>query len=215
MAGGTGFYFRNLLYGLPATPPSDPLVRERILGLARQHGIASLYDRLLTVDPTTAERIGASDRYRIVRALEVFEQTGRPLSSFAVGSATRADIDVTSIIMVRDRAELRDRIGRRVSAMLAAGLRAEVERLVSSGYGREAPGMRAIGYREFFRVDGSLRPPGEDPAIEHEIVVSTRRYAKRQQTFFRQLPAVLELPADDISAVVARIDDVLGELDSV
>jgi tRNA dimethylallyltransferase len=107
---------------------------------------------------------------------------------------------------VRPRDELRHRIAERIDAMIDAGLRAEVDRLVASGYGPGDPGMRAIGYREFFDETGAIRPSSQDRTIAGEIVRDTRRYARRQATFFRQIPDVREIAADDVGAIASIVD---------
>jgi tRNA dimethylallyltransferase len=214
VSGGTGFYFKHLLLGLPEAPRCDPEIRARIQEEVERVGLAGIGERLRRVDPTSAERIAPNDGYRIMRALEVFDQTGRPLSSFAMSGPPRTDLAVTSVALGRERTELRERIGVRVAAMFDAGLRDEVERLAAAGYGSHAPGMRAIGYREFFREDGALRPRRDDASIAGEIGVSSRRYAKRQETFFRRLPDVVEVAARQVDAVIALVDEVLRELDS-
>ncbi|MFP4114413.1 MAG: tRNA (adenosine(37)-N6)-dimethylallyltransferase MiaA [Spirochaetota bacterium] len=214
VSGGTGYYFKHLFLGLPESPPSDPAVRAAVRERADREGLSALYAELGRVDPSTAARVGENDRYRITRALEVYEQTGRPLSSFAMVGEPRADLRVTSVCVTRDREELGVRIRRRVDEMFASGLRAEVERLVSAGYGPADPGLRAIGYREFFAEDGAVRPVGDDGAIAAEIARNTRRYAKRQETFFRQLPDVTEVRIRD-EAIAGIAERLLGRLDSV
>lgn len=215
VSGGTGYYFRHLLYGLPESPPSDPAVRALVRLRYEQLPDERLHEQLARVDPVSAARIEPGDRYRITRALEVHEQTGRPLSSFAMCGAERTDVRVTPCALVRDADELLRRIERRVDAMFARGLRAEVERLAAAGYGPAAPGMRAIGYREFFAPDGTLRPAADDPDIAGQIVAATRRYAKRQRTFFRSLPRLVEYHAGDRAALGALVERLLGALDSV
>ncbi len=214
VAGGTGFYFKHLLLGLPEAPRCDPEIRERVQEEAERAGLSGIAERLRRVDPESADRIAGTDRYRIMRALEVFDQTGRPLSSFAMSGPPRSDLAVTSVALARERSELHERIAARVSEMFGAGLRDEVERLAEAGYGAAAPGMRAIGYREFFGRDGALRPREDDGSIAREIVVSSRRYAKRQETFFRRLPDPVEVPARQIETVTALVDQALRELDS-
>ena len=218
VAGGTGFYFRHLLFGLPETPPSDEQIRERVRRKGLRLGLEAMHAELVRIDPASAQRINPRDRYRIHRALEVYEQTGRPLSSFETEGAPRRDVEVTLHALRRDRAELRERIARRVESMFAAGLRDEVERLVRDGYGPGDRGMRAIGYREFFDASGALRPATDDPRIAHEIIVASRRYAKRQETFFRGLPGVTDIAADGPAAVERIVDRLCArpsaELDS-
>lgn len=214
VSGGTGYYFKHLLFGLPETPPSDPAVRERVRERSRRLGLERLYEELRRVDPVTAGRVDPNDGYRVTRALEVYEQTARPLSSFAMTGTPRNDVEVTSVSLQRERDELRARIAERVGGMFAAGLRGEVERLLASGYGPGDPGLRAIGYREFFDAEGEFRPATDDDEIAGEIAKNTRRYAKRQQLFFRQLPDVLRVPADETGRVVGLVDRLCAELDS-
>ncbi len=206
VAGGTGFYFRHLLYGLPQAPPSDPAIRERLLRETKSLGAPQMYRRLAEVDPAAAERIHPHDAYRVTRALEVHEQTGRGISDFAAAGPPRTDITVSLCALHRDRDELRQRISSRVRSMFEEGLRDEVERLVGLGYGPGDPGLRAIGYREFFGPAGRLRPAEEDERIAAQIIGSTRRYAKRQMTFFRRLPEVLYTPAAELSGLMELVD---------
>jgi tRNA dimethylallyltransferase len=196
VSGGTAYYVRHLLMGLPSAPEADPEIRRRVARRLEKEGGSALYLTLQKVDPATARRIGVEDTYRITRALEVYEQTGHPLSSFPVPTAPRSDLDPCIIGLRRPRMELRFRIERRVDAMLRGGLYDEIARLVSRGYGHSDPGLRAIGYREFFSDDGRLRPRTETASIREELVIDTRRYAKRQETFFRKLPDIRWIDAE-------------------
>ena len=209
VSGGTGYYFKHLLLGLPETPPANPEVRARVREQAERRGLEALFERLREVDPESAQRVAPTDRYRITRAIEVYEQTGRPLSGFAMTGRSSARLDAVPVSLVRPPEEVRRRIAERVAAMLAAGLRTEVEALVESGYGPTDPGMRAIGYREFFDAAGRLRPASDDEAIAGEIIRDTRRYAKRQRTFFRNLPGVREVDANDTGAIAAIVDSMM------
>ena len=205
VCGGTAYYLKHLMFGMPGAPPSSEEIRLAVHRELEERGLEALRGELLRVDPVTAARVGLSDRYRIARALEVYRETGRPLSSFTVPSGPPAGSDTLAIGLDRPRDELTARIGRRVQAMFASGLRAEVEQLVERGYQAGDPGLRAIGYREFFTRSGALRPATEDETIAGEIDLDTRRYAKRQLTFFRRLPGVTWLPAADADAVVERV----------
>jgi tRNA dimethylallyltransferase len=209
VSGGAGFYLKQLLCGLPQAPPSTPDVRQTVRDQLAEYGLAGMYARLESVDPVAAQRIGPEDEYRITRALEVYESSGRPLSDFPPPSTPRTDLEVRLMGLRRSRAELHGRIARRVEEMFAAGLRAEVEQLVSEGVGANAPGMRGIGYSEFFRADGSLLPPSADDKIAADICTHTRRYSKRQTAFFRGLPDVRWYPADSAADVAADIESYL------
>ncbi len=204
MSGGTAFYMKNFAYGLPATPPSSRESRDKVKADLREKGLPALYSDLSRIDPAYAATIGARDASRISRALEVFRATGRPLSSFAVPGAPRGDYRCLFVGLERERTDLQARIDRRVDAMLQAGLAAEVEALRARGYGRSDPGMRAIGYREFFECDGGPE------AVAGLIKRNTRRYAKRQIVFFRSLPGVRWIDADDLDSLRATIAEFLS-----
>lgn len=189
VSGGTAFYFKHFIEGLPEAPPSDPDVREALRREAEEGGVARLHAELSRADPATAARVHPNDAYRVLRALEVCRSSGRPLSSFAArgsGSEGRPEYRFLALGIERERAELYRRIDARAAAMFAAGLPAEVDRLVASGYGPGDPAFRAIGYREFFGPDGDrLR---DEAAVMAAVAQDSRRYAKRQATFFAAIP---------------------------
>ncbi len=195
VSGGTGFYLKNFLLGLSAAPPSDPAVREALGAELAQRGREALREELYAVDPASAERIHAHDEYRILRALEVFRVSGRPLSSFAA-AAPAADRPAYRFLVLgirRPRDELYRLIDERTAAMFRGGLPEEVARLVAAGYGPDDPGLRAIGYREFFAEDGSVSR--DLAAVEGLVARNSRRYAKRQITFFSCLRGVAWIDA--------------------
>ena len=193
VAGGTAFYIRNFVFGLPGTPQGSPQLRESLRARLSAEGASVLYEELQEVDPETAGRISPNDTYRILRGLEVYHASGHPLSSYRVPDTPRSDMDVTLIGIWREREELTARIDARVDAMMEAGLAREVEQVCRMGYGRDAPGLRGIGYEEFFELAGdagcafSALEPARLSRIAEEIKRNTRRYAKRQMTFFRHM----------------------------
>lgn len=199
LSGGTAYYIRAFLFGAPPAPPSDPAVRLAIQELLATRGADAVRRELALVDPISAARIAPADLYRITRALEVYRCSGRPLSSFTPPAAPRGRWDTLIIGLDRPRDELYARIDARVDAMLRAGLRDEFERLVAAGYGEDAPGMKAIGYAEFFNPDAS--PGGIGAAIK----LHTRHYAKRQLTFMRAIPGVRWFGADDYDGISAAV----------
>jgi tRNA dimethylallyltransferase len=188
VSGGTAFYFRSLIYGLPPTPPADPAIRAALEEECSLLGLAALYRRLHTLDPLSAARISANDRYRILRALEVRAAAGRPLSELAPPEHPRGDIDFLVIGLAREKQELYSRIDGRVDAMFAEGLVDEFKGLLKQGLRETDPGMRGIGYREFFAAlaGGCLRVKD----VAARVKADSRRYAKRQLTFFKSLPGV-------------------------
>ncbi len=196
--GGTGFYVKNFLFGLPETPESDPALRAEILERMRAEGPDRLMEELRALDPESAARIHPNDEYRIARALEVFHASSRPLSSFALPCSFRRGFRFLSLAIERPRDELNARINARVDAMFDSGLEGEFASLVKAGYGPSDPGMQAIGYREFFGAPCAL-------AAQEAIKNDSRKYAKRQETFIKPIPGILRLRADDIAGFFGAV----------
>ncbi len=189
ISGGTAYYLKAWLMGLPETPEVDPEIRRKTEERWKNASDEALAEAVAQVDPLSAQRLGARDRYRMLRVLEVYAQTGRALSSFKVPDRMRTDYAVFSFGLKRDRKELYERINQRVDMMLEQGLEAEVSSLRARGARKEHPGMKAIGYQEWFPEDNS----SEEPSLERvrELIArNSRRYAKRQITFFSSLPEV-------------------------
>ncbi len=209
VSGGTAYYFRNLIFGLPESPVGDLAVRKRLEEECLSAGLPAMYRRLEEADPESAERISPNDRYRILRALEVFEAAGRPLSACRVPQVPRNDFRFLVIGLDRERSELNERIDRRVDGMFAEGLKEEVSRLMEAGYGVDDPGMKGIGYREFFlmRRDGCLCL-GD---VRELIKRNSRRYAKRQRTFFSSLPGVVWMHPERRDEILAAVTAFLAE----
>ena len=202
ICGGTGFYFRNFIYGLPDAPPSDAGIREELQAELERSGADVLFSRLSEADPVSAGRINPNDHYRILRALEVFRLTGKPLSSYVVPDEPREDYDIYLIGLRRERELLYSRIDRRVILMFDEGLEQEVADLRAAGCRADYPGMKGIGYREFFQADEEGF--GRERIIEL-IQRNSRRYAKRQITYFRQLDRINWFSPDDIDGISAGI----------
>jgi tRNA dimethylallyltransferase len=205
ISGGTGFYFSSFMRGLPEAPPSDPDIRAVLKEEFALRGAARLMEELRKADPVSAGRIHINDTYRLLRALEVFRLTGRALSSYAPVSGCSA-CSFLLLGLSRRREELYRRINERCAAMFKAGLPDEVRRLVKEGYGPGSPGLKAIGYREFFTADGILREDFD--AVEALTARNSRRYAKRQLTWFKALPETVWINADaaeSAASVEARI----------
>jgi tRNA dimethylallyltransferase len=186
VAGGTGLYVRALLHGLFEGPGADPALRARL----EAEGAAALHARLGSVDPEAAARIDPADLRRLVRALEVFELTGTPISEHQrAHDIRRAPRRYPARVIGLDppRDELRARIARRVDAMLAAGLVAEVRALVGSGLDPSLRAFDAIGYREALACLRGELPEGQ---VAEAIEAATRRFARRQLAWFRSEPEV-------------------------
>lgn len=183
VVGGTGLYLKALLEGLFEGPARDERLRGRLERMAERYGDARLHRWLGRVDPQAAGRLQPRDRVRVVRALEVFHATGRPLSEhFRGGSRALAGFDVLTLVLDPPRDELRRRVEARTDAMLAHGLVDEVRGLLARGYAPHLRPLRAIGYRQALGVlEGRC---GLDDA-RRDMVLETMRYAKRQRTWFR------------------------------
>jgi len=203
VVGGTGLYIKALIHGLFQEISSDPAVRMELKQTALQKGSHFLYTRLCAADPWAARNIHPNDTFRIVRALEVHHITGKPLSSHHHRHGFSENrFRPLKIGLQMDRAELYDRIDRRVDAMLAGGLVEEVERLLEMGYGESLKAMQSIGYRHMIQFIRK-RIPWEQAV--GTLKRDTRRYAKRQLTWFRADPEVIWFPPE-------RIDDIVHEI---
>ena len=203
VSGGTAFYLKNFICGLPESPAVDPGIRAAVERDLREIGAEVLRAELEAGDPESAGRIHPRDHYRLARAVEVLRLTGRPLSSFRVPSDIRKGCDLLLIALDRPRKELYARIEERVHWMFEAGLADEVRRLLADGCRDSDPGMQAIGYREFLEARRTGCSRLRD--VRDSIALNTRRYAKRQLVFFRSLPGVEWFAAGDDEGVRSRI----------
>lgn len=192
--GGTGFYIKHAFYHYSNPPPSDPEVRGQLEKDCLSYGLTVMRERLKTWDPQSYLEISPQDKYRILRALEIFLISGKPRSHFLQSLQPRGDWDWTMICLNRSRQELYERINQRVDAMIAKGLVDEIRGLIAQGWTFENPGLQAIGYKEFAPVfPSSIRLGSKDDALDQiqvqqareEIKQHSRNYAKRQLTYFR------------------------------
>lgn len=189
MSGGTAFYFANYLYGLPKAPPSSPEIREKVESFVREEGEEALHRLLSEVDPPSHARLALRDLYRRKRALEVFWDSGKPLSDFALPREVRPELEVILLAVDRSREDIYQRIDQRVGRMFDAGFLEEVETLLASGWEPSCPGLKSLGYYQLVQWISGGRKENLD-AVKDSIRQETRRYAKRQLTFFRSLPGV-------------------------
>jgi len=181
VAGGTNFWIRALLEGLFDAPPRDPKV-SAALAAGWRADPAAMALRLAAVDPESALRIGANDRQRILRALEVFELTGEPLTLHWKRQQTQSLYDALLVAPEHDRGALYARIDARVERIFEAGLVGEVERLLADGVPPGAHALKAIGYRE---VVDMLQGRIELEAAVDSTKRASRNFAKRQMTWLR------------------------------
>jgi tRNA dimethylallyltransferase len=189
--GGTPFYLKALLCGLFPAPPADHDLRRRLETEAKDRGLEALHARLAAVDPASARRLHPNDVRRVVRALEVWHLTGKPLSEWQQQNWWNGDSPGFSrgscLVVDVPRPELYARIDRRVEAMFAAGWVDEVRRLRALPQPLSREASRALGYREIGEFLDARRSLAETVA---EVQLRTRQFAKRQLTWFRALPGV-------------------------
>ena len=191
ISGGTGFYLKSFVCGTGTAPPADPAVRKEVAGDLERLGPEKLRRQLAEADPASAARINERDLYRLTRAVEILRMSGQPPSYFAPSSEPRSGYEFLILGVERPRDELKRRIHARVEKMFEAGLAEEVDALKSAGYTAENPGLKAIGYSEFFSMEGA--PRGD---IAEAIELHTNQYMKRQMTFLRALPGIRWMEAD-------------------
>jgi len=207
VAGGTGLYIKALIHGLFGADPADPKIRIKLKEEADAHGADFLYKRLAKSDPVAAERIHPNDTYRIIRALELTEATGKTISKHH-GEHGFADnrYKVLKIGLQMEREALYDRINQRVDVMIGEGLADEVSGLLERGYSQDLKSMQSIGYRhmvDFIKgrvlLDETIRTLKRD----------TRRYAKRQMTWFNADPEIVWTKPEDTEDILLRVKDFL------
>lgn len=203
LVGGSGLYFRAVVDDL-RFPPRSPDVRGRLETEADDLGAGALHDRLAGVDPVAASRIEPGNVRRTIRALEAIELTGALFSEFdSSWESYKSLYDLRVVGLRRDRPELYRRISERAEEMLAAGLRAEAEALAKRGLSRTA--RQALGYRQVLEMPGAP----EDEVLA-AIVRATKRFARRQEAWFRADPRVLWLDASGPELLAAAEEHIRG-----
>lgn len=209
LVGGAGLYFRAIVDGLFEGPAAAPSFRNQLEQDAAEHGVDVLHNRLRTCDPESAERIHPNNVVRVIRALEVYELTGIPMSEHQQQwkpETLRFPFIAFGLTMPRDL--LYSRIEHRVDIMLANGLIAEVESLLAAGYSSDNFALQSFGYRELITyLDGKCTYV---EAIE-KLKQNTRRFAKRQMTWFRKDTRIEWIDQEETSNVVEYILRNIGD----
>jgi tRNA dimethylallyltransferase len=203
VAGGTGLYIKALIYGLFDSRPPDPDIRRELEHLADTHGPSYLHTQLTACDPQAAAGIHVNDRFRIIRALETYQATGRPISDhqrqhrFAQPRFATFKVGLTL-----PREDIYARIDQRVDQMVADGLLEEVRGLLARGYGAELKSMQSIGYRHM--ADHLINGVDWEETLRL-FKRDTRRYAKRQFTWFRADPDITWIAPNQIGSLQSAI----------
>jgi tRNA dimethylallyltransferase len=180
--GGTAMYIKALLHGLFEGPGTDDAIRESLKARAAAEGLPELHNRLTAVDPEAGQRIHPNDEKRIIRALEVFELTGKPISTFQTQWDAAPDSDWIVIGLRREKETENTRMNARVKRMIDEGLRDEVARLLAEEKPLSKQAAAAIGYAEMIaHLKGDMTL---DETVE-KIKINTRRFAKSQRTWFK------------------------------
>jgi tRNA dimethylallyltransferase len=210
LVGGTGLYFRALVRGLSPLPPADPALRRRLRAEVAARGAPALHARLRDLDPAAAARIHPRDVVRVVRAIEVVSLTGDCLGTVH-GRAVPAPAPAGGVLAVgltMARESLYRRLDRRADRMLADGLLEEVRGLLASGIAAELPSMQGIGYRHLVAVVRGAMAIDEATA---RMKRDTRRYAKRQWTWFAResIAEWVTMTGEDLGTAVAAIEKIL------
>ena len=203
LVGGAGLYFRTIVDGLFDGPDADLSLRKQLEQEAAQHGVDTLHNRLRTCDPESAERIHPNNLSRVIRALEVYELTGTPMSEHQQQwQSENQRYPFIAFGLTMPREILYRRIEKRVDIMLANGLIAEVESLLAEGYSRDTFALQSFGYKELIAyLDGRCT---YIEAIE-QLKQNTRRFAKRQLTWFRKDKRIRWIDRESTPDVVGYI----------
>ncbi|HET7909472.1 MAG TPA: tRNA (adenosine(37)-N6)-dimethylallyltransferase MiaA [Nitrospira sp.] len=212
VVGGTGLYVRILLQGLCEAPPSDPRLRATLDKEAREQGQDRLFARLVAADPLTAAKLHPRDASKIIRALEVYLLSGVPISSFQAGHGfAERPFSALIIGLNRERQQLYQRVEERIDWQLANGLVDETRALLAQGYPRNAAALTGLGYRH---VAAYLAGEYDRQEMVRSFKRDTRRFAKRQMTWFRRQEGTIWLMIGEHESVERTAARVMQHIDA-
>jgi len=196
ICGGTGFYINSLLFDLGyGNTAADESIREKYAEFLDKNGKDALFDKLKEVDPETAEKLHPNDVKRVVRALEIYEVSGKKKSQQCDKMISKFDYIAVAIDYPRE--ELYERINKRVNEMFDLGLIEEVNGLLARGIDKNCQSMQAIGYKEVLE---GLKNKDNHSTMRDTIKKNTRHYAKRQITFFKKFPNIVWMKPENATA---------------
>lgn len=202
VTGGTGLYIKSLTRGLFQCPPADPQFRESLRKECNDSGTILLHERLNLIDPESAGKIHPNDKVRIIRALEIAHLTDRrPSDLIKDHGFSDTPLDTLKICLEVGREELYHRINKRVVTMVESGLVEETEKLLEKGYSPDLKPMTSIGYRHMFKY---LKGEWSLKEAIHNIQKDTRRYAKRQFTWFKSDPEYVWMAPEDFGSILEK-----------
>lgn len=210
LVGGTGLYLKGLVEGVFALPLINPNIKTNLINELKEKGREFLYAELKQIDPGTASRIHPNDTHRLLRALEIYQATGIPWSEHLQIHANKLQPleKVMKLGLTCDREELYSNINTRVEHMLACGLLQEVQMLQRMGYSKELPSMQSIGYRHIFNY---LNGEWDWEYACEMLARDTRRYAKRQYTWFHKEKEVNWFYRTQEKEIFSLINEFIGE----
>lgn len=210
IVGGTGLYIQSVVYGYRFSEAGqDETFRQELRAYAETHGAKALHDRLRKIDPASADRLHVNDIRRVIRALEVYHLTGRTLTEYLAEQPKESPYHTCIIGLTMERSQLYRNIEQRVDLMIEQGLIEEVQRLLDSGYGPGLISMQGLGYKEI--IGYLLGEYNREHAIEL-LKRNTRRFAKRQLSWFRHMRGVIWIDVTDrakFDSNLARINDII------
>ncbi len=209
VVGGAGLYFRGLIDGLFDGPGADAEIRSKLQRAADEHGNVALHEQLRRCDPETADRVHPNNRVKVIRALEVYELTGKPISALQQQwkrNKSRYPFRAFGLNMPREA--LYRRIEDRVDQMVEVGLIEEVKGLLDQGYPRNCVAMQSFGYKELIEYLDGNRTLDEGIAL---LKQNTRRFAKRQLTWFCNDPRIEWLDISPFSSIDGIVDNLLAK----
>ncbi len=205
LVGGSGLYLKALIEGFFQGPKADERIRENLKREAQEFGEPHLFNRLKEVDPQAAERIHPHDLVRIIRALEVYELTGKPISTWQrEGRYERLTVSFVKIGLSLDRKKLYQRIEQRVEQMISHGLLDEVRMLKGKGFTPQLKALKTVGYQELFdHLEGKF----DFQTAKEKTKLNTRHYAKRQLTWFRKDKEIIWMDAEDDNLIEKILEE--------
>lgn len=207
LTGGTGLYFKALIHGIFPGVASNSKIRQKLIGRLNDEGSHVLHDELILCDPISANKIHKNDSHRVVRALEIYHYTGKPWSAFLASEVNETpQIKFSKLLQIGlscDRKTLYDRINLRTEVMIESGLEKEVRGLLEMGYGRDLKSMGSIGYRH---ITSFIFGEWTFEEMKMLLARDTRRYAKRQLTWFSKVKDINWIEVNNKGRVSETID---------